>query len=67
MSYDGKKREFLLLNGTVSCISMDTDKVLDVVLMSRYSKKCESIYKMTDSFEKTNLKFNHNCSANFTG
>ena len=69
VSCDGtwQRQEFSLLNGTVSCISTDTGKILDVVPMSRYCKKCESIYKMTDSFEKTNLDINHHCSANFTG
>ena len=44
---------------------MDIGKVLVVVPMSRYWKKYESIYKMTDSFEKTNLKINYNCSATY--
>lgn len=69
VSCDGtwQRRGFSSLNGTVSCISMDTGKVLDVVPMSRYCKRCENISKMADSAEKTELQLNHVCTANFSG
>ena len=53
VSCDGtcQRRRFSLLNGTVSCTYIDIGKGLDVVSMSRYCKKCESICKMADSFE----------------
>ena len=42
VSCDGswQRRGFLLLNGFVSCISVDNGKVIDVAAMSRYCRSC---------------------------
>ena len=52
VSCDGtwERRGFSSLNGTVACISMDTGKVLDIEIMSRYCQSCVT----NASLEKTN-------------
>ena len=52
VSCDGTwhRRGFSSLNGTVACISMDTGKVLDIEIMSRYCQSCV----VNAPLEKTN-------------
>ena len=71
VSVDGswQKPGYILLNGCVSVISMDTGKVLDVEAMSRNCKQCQVYHKLDKGSQKfTEWKKNHtDCKANFIG
>lgn len=68
--FDGtwQKRGFSSLIGGVSCISADTGKVIDVEILRKSCKGCQSINKLdVDSQKSENLKALHNCSKNYEG
>ena len=57
------------LNGLVSVISIDSRKIIDVKVMSRYCKKCVDIekFKKSDSVKYDSMKANHVCPINYKG
>ena len=64
-----KKRGHSSSNGCVTTISMDTGKVLDVEIMSRFCKSCAVHHHLPENSENyIQWKADHiNCKANFKG
>ena len=63
-----QKRGFTSLNGAVAAISMDTGRILDVEVMTRYCQGCINIMKYKDDLElyehlQKEHKINHVGSA----
>ena len=70
-SCDGtwQRRGFSSLNGCVTAISMDNEKVLDVELLSKFCKKCREHENDADTPENAAWRADHEpkCQANYTG
>ena len=64
-----QRRGFSSFNGTLTCISMDTGKVLDVSVMTRYFKGCVNIDNtMATNPEKgRTMREKHVCTLNYEG
>ena len=72
ISLDGswQKREYSSLNGYVAALSMESGKVLDIEVMSRFCRLCDANKNLekNDPIALENFKANHNsCSANYKG
>ena len=72
ISLDGswQKREYSSLNGYVAALSMESGKVLDIEVMSRFCRLCDANKNLekNDPIAFENFKANHNsCSANYKG
>lgn len=69
VSVDGswQRRGHSSHNGLVSVIAVDTGKCLDVDVMAKVCKKCESWKKGFDTAEYELWKMEHNCMSNHTG
>ena len=67
VSVDGtwQKRGFTSLNGAVTAISIETGRVLDVEVMTRYCQGCINIAKFRENREMyEHLKKDHECTLN---
>ena len=64
-----QKRGFTSYNGAVMAISINTGKILDLEVMSRYCQYCVNIevYKKDDIVLYDKLKQDHICSINHHG
>jgi hypothetical protein len=71
ISCDGtwQRRGFCSLNGCVTTISMDTGKVLDTEVMSRFCKQCKEHEDDEETPENIAWKIDHKskCKVNFKG
>lgn len=73
ISADGswQRRGYSSLNGTYTAISLETGKVLDCEIMSRYCKKCKQHEKLKKSkpemYEKWYKKHKKVCTINHVG
>ena len=71
ISCDGswQRRGFASLNGSFTSISLDTGKIVDIQVMSRYCKGCKSKgpLQKTDKFAFDNWKQKHKCRMNHSG
>lgn len=65
VSVDGtwQKRGYSSLNGCVSCISIDTGKVLDIEIMSQFCRKCSTTSGTPNTVSKQHICRNHTGSA----
>jgi hypothetical protein len=65
VSIDGtwQKRGYSSMNGCVSCISIDTGKILDVEIMSQFCRYCSKMSKTSDPSNNSHTCFNHTGSA----
>ena len=61
-----QRRGFASLNGSFTSISLDTGKILDIAVMSRYCKGCKSKenLKKTDNFAYQTWRLKHDCRLN---
>lgn len=64
-----QRRGFASFNGTFTSISLDTGKILDIAVMSRYCKGCKSRenLKKTNNFAYETWRLNHDCQLNHVG
>ena len=70
VSVDGtwQKRGYTSLNGAVAAISIETGRVLDVEVMTRYRQGCINIAKFRENREMyKHLKIHHECTLNHEG
>ena len=71
VSCDGswQRRGFASLNGSFTSISVDTGKIIDTEVMSRYCKGCKSKEKLknTNKSAYETWRLNHKCRLNHTG
>lgn len=73
VSYDGswQRRGYSSLNGVGTIISVDTGKILDTTILSRYCKTCAVNENMKtekpDEYENWWVKHEENCQLNHTG
>ena len=68
--FDGtwQKRGFSSLIGGVSCISVDTGKVIDFEILQKYCRKCRAIEMHDNNAVKFyQMKLMHKCNKNYTG
>ncbi|GFU92801.1 uncharacterized protein TNCV_785951 [Trichonephila clavipes] len=65
VSLDGtwQKRGYLSHNGCVSCISIDTGKILDIEIMSHFCRICSKKAKVPDAATNAHVCCNHMGSA----
>ncbi|GFT79854.1 uncharacterized protein TNCV_4597751 [Trichonephila clavipes] len=65
VSLDGtwQKRGFSSHNGCVSCISIDTGKILDIEIMSHFCRICSKKAKVPDAASNAHVCCNHMGSA----
>ena len=66
VSVDGcwQKRGYVSLNGTVAAISMQSGKVLDIEVMSRYCKSCDKKKAKSTDVEFVKWYANHEATCN---
>ena len=64
-----QRRGFASLNGSFTSISLDTGKIIDTEVMSRYCKGCKSKenLKKNDELAYATWFENHNCKLNHVG
>ena len=66
-----QRRGFSSLNGAVACVSMDTGKVLDIEIMSRYCQSCvaNAPLEKTDPNKFAEFRVTHEpeCQINHDG
>ena len=70
VSVDGtwQKRGFTSLNGAVAAISIETGRILDVEVMTRYCQGCINIAKFKENRDMyEHLKKDHECTSNHEG
>ena len=70
VSVDGtwQKRGFTSMNGAVAAISMETGRILDVEVMTRFCQGCVNILKYKDDPERFKLlQSEHICKINHEG
>ncbi|GFX96874.1 uncharacterized protein TNCV_1996061 [Trichonephila clavipes] len=69
ISVDGtwQRRGYSYMNGCVAALSVDTDKVVDIEIMSSYCPTCRKISKMPRSIESETFAADHVCHSNFQG
>ena len=71
ISLDGswQKGGYSSLNGYVAALSMESGKVLDIEVMSRFCRFCDANKNLqkTDPITFQNFRANHSCSANYKG
>ena len=71
ISFDGtwQRRGFSSLNGCVTAILMDTGKVVDVEVLTKFCKQCKKHEDDDDTPENIALQIDHKskCKANFQG
>ena len=70
ISVDGtwQKRGFTSLNGAVTAISIETGRILDVEVMTRYYQGCINIEKLKENADLyEHLKLDHVCKFNHEG
>ena len=64
-----QRRGFASLNGTFTSISLDSGKILDIEVMSRYCKGCKlkETLKKTNNYAYETWRLNHDCRLNHVG
>ncbi|GFW56038.1 uncharacterized protein TNCV_374441 [Trichonephila clavipes] len=62
-----QRRGYSSMNGCVAALSVDTDKVVDIEIMSSYCPTCRKISKMPRNIELETFAADHVCHSNFQG